>query len=180
VPVALAAIAACAAVLRLALEHRWGAQPQQVPLVIETATATIIAGTSSSPFGELERATGRWLPSLRLIVAVTLTAVAVEALASGSAAAHLPGGNLELVRNLAGLAGIALLSAAVLGGANAWVGPLAYTVLAEYALTAGVTSPWIWPARPPHDPGAAICAAVVFAAGTALITKRGARDSPRE
>jgi hypothetical protein len=66
VPVAVAAIAACAAMLRLGLQHHWGAQAQQVPLVIEAATATIIAASTRSPFGESERATGRWLPYLRL------------------------------------------------------------------------------------------------------------------
>jgi hypothetical protein len=44
----------------------------------------------------------------------------------------------------------------------------------------GWTTPWVWPARPPHDRGAAICAALVFAAGLALITIRGSRDSVRE
>ena len=42
---------------------------------------------------------------------------------------------------------------------------------------AHVTTPWIWPARPPHDVGGALCAAVVFAAGLAVITVRGARES---
>ena len=32
----------------------------------------------------------------------------------------------------------------------------------------------IWPARPPHDVGGALCAAVVFAAGLAAITLCGA------
>jgi hypothetical protein len=62
--------------LRLALEHHWGAHAQQVPLVIETATATIIAATIRSPFGESERATGRWLPYLRLGLALARTAIA--------------------------------------------------------------------------------------------------------
>lgn len=177
---AVVAIAGCAAVLRLALEHRWGTHAQQVPLVIETATATIIAATTVSPFGEVERATGHWLPYLRLTVAVTLTAIALAALASGAESAHLSGGTVELVRNLAGLTGIALISSAVLGGALAWIGPLAYTVIAEYALIAGWTSPWMWPARPPQDWGAATCAATVFVAGAALITTRGARETASE
>ncbi|HLQ53083.1 MAG TPA: hypothetical protein VK162_02295 [Streptosporangiaceae bacterium] len=42
------------------------------------------------------------------------------------------------------------------------------------------TTPWTWPARPAPDLGAAICAAPVFAAGIAVITVRGARDSARE
>jgi hypothetical protein len=175
VPVAVAAIAACAAMLRLALEHHWGAQVQQVPLVIEAATATIIAATTRSPFGESERAAGRWLPYLRLGLALALTAIAVAALAAGSAGAHLAGGSLELLRNVAGLVGIGLLSAPLLG-AYAWVGPIAYAVVAEYALTANWTSPWIWPGRSPHDPPAAIWAALIFVVGVTVIATWGPRD----
>ena len=36
-------------------------------------------------------------------------------------------------------------------------------------------NPWTWPVRPPDDRGAWICAAVVFAAGLAAFTVRGAR-----
>ena len=175
VPVAVAAIAACAAMLRFAVAHHWGAQVQQVPLVIEAATATIIAATTRSPFGESERATGRWLPYLRLGLALALGAIAVAALAAGSAGAHLAGGELELLRNIAGLVGIGLLSAPLLG-AYAWVGPIAYAVVAEYALTANWTSPWIWPGRSPHDPAAAIWAALMFVVGVAVIATRGPRD----
>jgi hypothetical protein len=80
-----------------------------------------------------------------------------------------------LLRNVAGLVGIGLLSAPLLG-AYAWLGPITYAVVAEYALTANWTSPWIWPGRPPHDPAAAIWAALTFAAGVAAITTRGPRD----
>lgn len=51
---------------------------------------------------------------------------------------------------MAGLTGIGLLCAAVLGAPLAWTGPLAYLVLGLY----------------------------VFAAGLAAITLRGARDRP--
>jgi hypothetical protein len=53
-------------------------------------------------------------------------------------------------------------------------------VVTLHALGAAWTTPWIWPARPPHDLGAAFCAALVFAAGITVITVRGARDSARE
>jgi hypothetical protein len=181
VPAALGVLAACGVVLRVALKLHWvqsgSAGAQQLPLLIEAGTAAMIAVTTYSPFGESERATGRWLPWLRLGTAVALAAVAVGALAAGAAAAQLPGGTLDVVRNIAGLTGIGLLSAAVLGGLLAWIGPMAYLVVAEVTLTRPWTSPWIWPARPPHDRGAAICAALVFAAGIAITTLRGARDS---
>jgi hypothetical protein len=45
--------------------------------------------------------------------------------------------------------------------------------------TAGGTSqhdhPRLWPARPLHDLGAAICATLVFTIGMTIITMRGAR-----
>jgi hypothetical protein len=90
-----------------------------------------------------------------------------------------------VLRNVAGLTGIGLLCAAVLGGGLAWAGPLAYMVVAAYELYAAwhggaSTTPWIWPGRPPHDAGAAICAGLVFAAGILVITVGGARDSAGE
>jgi len=181
VPAALGVLAALGAVLWTALHWHWsvagGATAQQlVPLAVETGAAAVIAVATYGPFGEPERATGRWLPYLRLGAAVVLTTAAVGALAVGAVAGYLPGGTLAMLRNLAGLAGTGLLSAAVLGGARAWAGPMAYLLLAEGALTAGWTTPWIWPARPPHDLGAALCAAVVFTAGTAIITMRGGLD----
>jgi hypothetical protein len=43
-----------------------------------------------------------------------------------------------------------------------WTGPMAYWLATESVLAAHWTTAWIWPARPPHDRGAAICAALVF------------------
>jgi hypothetical protein len=68
----------------------------------------------------------------------------------------------------------------VLGAPLAWTGPLTYLVLGLYGLYTdwhppALSTPWIWPARPPHDLGGALCAAAVFAAGLAAITVRGPR-----
>ncbi len=178
----LLALAACAVALRTALH--WipgsGVASRQLPLTIEAGAAAVIGVTTRSPFGEPERATGRWLPFLRLGATMAVAGAAVGALAAGSASAHLGGGSLGMLRDLAGLTGIALLAAALLGGSLAWAGPLAYLVVTLHALGAAWTTPWIWPARPPHDLGAAFCAALVFAAGVTVITVRGARDSARE
>ena len=181
-PVALAVLAACGVVLRAALHWNWvpHPDPQQLPLALEAGTAMVIAVATRSPFGEPERATGRWLPCLRLGTAVALTAAAAGALAAGSAAAGLPDGALAMLRNTAGLAGVALLSAAVLGGSLGWTGPVLYWALSEFAMFLYWQTPWTWAARPPRDHGAALCAAAVFAAGLAVITVRGARDSTRE
>jgi hypothetical protein len=175
-------LAACAVALRTALHWlpRTGVYARQIPLIIEAGAAAVIGVTTRSPFGEPERATGRWLPWLRLAGCVALTGIAVGVLAAGAAAAHLDGGTVGLLRDTAGFTGIALLTAAAAGGSLAWIGPVAYLAVTLAALEGHWTTPWTWPARPPHDRGAAICAALVFAAGVAVITVRGARDTSRE
>jgi hypothetical protein len=186
VPATLAAIAACALGLRIALTGHWDTYGAlQLPLVFETAAAIAIILTAASPFGEPERTTGRWLPYLRLAATLALTAVAVGALAAAGAGAHLAGGTLDVLRNLAGITGIGLLCAAAIGAGLAWIGPAAYLLLGAYALYTqwhhpALTTPWLWPARAPHDLGAAIGAGLVFAAGVAVIAVRGARDPAGE
>jgi len=184
-PVALALLAGLGALLWVALHWHWNvaggpAAQMMFPLVTEAGAAAVIAATTYGPFGEPERATGRWLPYLRLGAAVALTAAAIGALALGSTGGGLPGGFATMARNVAGMTGVGLLCAIVLGGMLAWTGPVAYWMLAEAALANGLTTPWIWPARPPADRGAAICAYLVFAAGLALITVRGVRESARD
>lgn len=162
------------------LEWHWvpssGPLTQQLPVLPEAGTAAAIAVSTYSPIGEPERATGRWLPYLRFGTAVALTAIAVALLSGGASAAHLPGASLDIVRNVAGIAGIGLLSGAVIGGALAWIGPMAYLVLSEFAIMNTWRTPWIWPARPTHDTDAAMCAALFFVAGVVILAARGARQ----
>jgi hypothetical protein len=186
VPVALAAIALCAVGLRIALHWPWDSYGAlQLPLLCEAAAAAVVGVAAGSPLGDPERATGRWLPFLRLGGAVALTAIAAVALAAAGTGAHLAGGTLDVTRNVAGLAGLSLVCAAVLGGGLAWTAPLGYLMAGLYALYSdwhgpAITTPWLWPGRPPHDAGAAICAGLVLAAGLAAITARGARDPAGE
>jgi hypothetical protein len=184
IPAALGLQAALGVLLYIALDHHWsiaGGRGVQmlIPLTIETGAAAVIAVSTYGPFGDPERATGRWLPWLRLAAALALTAAAVGALAGGAAGGLLPGGTLALLRYLAGVTGLGLLTAVVLGGAFGWVGPIAYLLITEVALTGDPTTPWIWAARPTHDRGAALCAGLVFAAGTAAATMLGARQAGR-
>ena len=180
VPVALALLLAIGALLWCALHWRWNmaggaAAHQLIPLTVEFGAAGVAAVSTYGPFGEAERATGRWLPYLRLGAAVLVTAAAFGFLAAGATGGQLPGGTGALLRNLAGMAGLGLLSAAALGGAFGWTGPMAYLLITEIALTGQPTTPWVWAARPPGDLGAALCAAAVFAAGVAAVTVLGAR-----
>ena len=182
VPAALGLLAALGVLLWVALHYHWNiaggpAARMFIPLTIEAAAAAVVAVGMYGPFGELEHATGRWLPWLRLTAAVALTAAAFGALAAGATGGNLPGGSVALLRNIAGITGLGLLAAVVLGGMLAWAGPLAYLLVTEVALAGSPTTPWVWPARPPHDLGGALCAAGVFAAGAVLIAVRGPRES---
>ena len=184
VPFAVLAVAACAIGLRIALLRHWDAYGAlQLPLVFEVAAAVSVVATAASPFGEPERVAGRWLPYLRLGVTAALTAAAIGLLCAASVGGHLSGGSLDVLRNVAGVTGIGLLCAAALGGGLSWTGPTGYLVAAVYALYTqwhppALTTPWLWPARPPHDLGGAICAGLVFTCGAAVVTVRGARDRP--
>jgi hypothetical protein len=196
VPAALGLIAGLAVLLWASLRWHWNvaggpAAQEFIPLAIEAGVAAVVAVTTYGPFGEPERAAGRWLPCLRLGAALALTAAAFGALAAGAAAgatgatagaaaSGLAGGTLAMLRNLAGIVGTGLLTAAAAGGAFGWVGPMAYLLVTEVALTGTTTTPWVWPAHPAPDRGAAICASLVYAAGVAVITVRGTRNSGRD
>ena len=184
-PGALLLLAGFGVLLWAALFWHWNvaggaAAAMAIPLTVQAGVAAVIAVACSGPFGEPERATGRWLPYLRLGAVVALTAAAAGALAAGATGGSLPGGDLALLRNVAGITGTGLVAAAALGGLLAWAGPMAYLVLTESMLAAGRTSPWVWPTLPPHDRGAALSAVGVFAAGAALVMLRGPRESARD
>ncbi len=186
-PATVGVIAASAVALRIALTaahwDTYGAL--QLPLVFEAVAAAAITVSTASPFGEPERVAGRWLPVLRLAAALALTGLAAGLLAAAGAGAHLAGGALDVLRNVAGVTGLGLLGAAVLGGGLAWTGPVAYLLAGLYALYTqwhppALHTPWLWPARPPHDLGGAVCAGLVFLAGLAVTAVRGARDPAGE
>jgi hypothetical protein len=179
VPAGIVALAVCGALLHAALHWHWafksGPYAQQVPLIIEAGTAAVIAVTAHSPFGETERAAGRWLPYLRLLTAAGMCGLAIGLLQLGAAGENLNGGILVLARNITGFTGIGLACSLVTGGLLAWTLPLGYMLLCQYALLEAWRAPWTWPGRPPADRGAWICACAVFAAGLLVFTVRGPR-----
>src|SRR5260370_9480262 len=68
VPASLLALALVAAALRIVLHWTPAAGSYSVtfPLIAAAAAACVISMTTRSPIREPERATGRWLPLLRL------------------------------------------------------------------------------------------------------------------
>jgi hypothetical protein len=179
VPAGILAIAACGTALRAALHWHWtftsGPYAQQVPLIIEAGAAALIAMTAHSPFGEAERAAGRWLPWLRLCTAAGMCAVAIGLLQLSVIGAGLIEGFPVLARNVLGITGLGLTCSLVTGGLLAWTLPMGYMVFCQYALLEAWKAPWTWPARPPADRGAWICAALSCAAGLWLFAVRGPR-----
>ena len=154
----------------------------QLPLIAEAGCAAVIAVTAGSPFGEPERATGRWLPFLRLGGGRPAHRAGGRRCSPPPGRPPLSGGFLDVLRNMAGLTGLGLLCAVLLGGPLAWTGPLAYLLVSVYALYTdwhppALSTPWLWPARPPHDVGGALCAALVFGAGLVAFAIRGAREN---
>jgi hypothetical protein len=179
VPAGILALAVCGGVLRAALHWHWafnsGPYAQQIPMIIEAGAAAVIAVTAHGPFGETERATGRWLPYLRLFAAAGMCGLAIALLQLGAAGESLNEGVLVLARNVIGITGIGLLCSLVTGGLLAWTLPMAYLAFCQYALLQAWTAPSTWPVRPPADRGAWIYASAVFAAGLLLFTIRGPR-----
>jgi hypothetical protein len=179
VPAAVLALAVCGTLLRVALHWHWafnsGPYAQQVPMVIEAGAAAVIAVTAHSPFGETERATGRWLPYLRLLAAIGLTGLAILALQLGVVGENLNDGIGVLARNVIGFTGLGLTCSLITGGLLAWTLPIGYMTFCQYALLDSWTASWTWPVRPTADRGAWICASLVFAVGLLLFTVRGPR-----
>ncbi len=190
-PAALAALLACGAATWASLQYHWGLgtgnAADELPMILEGCAAGIIAVTTHSPFGEPERVTGRRLALLQASLVLALCGAAIGFFALGAAVAYRPragvylaGGILPVVRNILGMTGIGLIFCLVTGALIAWVGPLAFSAVSEFALIANYSAPLAWPARPPTDRGGWIAAMVVFAAGLTAFTIRGPRVRPTD
>jgi hypothetical protein len=184
VPAGIVALAVCGVVLRAALHWDWasntGSDPQQLPMIVEAGAAAVIAVTTHGPFGEVERATGWWLPPMRLLAAVGMCGLAILALQLGVVGESLNDGILVLARNVIGFAGLGLACSLVTGGLLAWVLPLGYMAFCQYALIEAWSAPWTWPARPPADRGGWIAAMTVLAVALLAYTLRGPRTRPSD
>lgn len=142
-----------------------------LPLVLMVGCAALIAASARSPFGDPERATFP-LPRLRLTHLLALVALAVAVVG----AARVGDDPVAGMRDVAGLTGLALLTAPVIGAALAWIAPLAYAIYCGGPLDVHQVDLWSWPALPGTDGTAALIAVALLAAGVATVTAVGARD----
>ena len=173
-PLALTLITAIAAVLRLMQPWATGPGPfaGTLPLALATGAAAIIAASTQSPFADPEHAT--WpAPRLRLIhvAAFVLAAAGLLGLAR---LGHDP---FAAIRNLAGLTGLALITATLISAPLAWITPLAYVFYCGGAIDGQIVNLWSWPALPSTNHSATVIALLLLSGGTLAITRFGARDS---
>lgn len=150
----------------------------QVPVMVGAAAAAVIVlgSTLSSQAGEIEAATPRAWPRWRAGHALGAVVVVVTILAPALPVADFGAG--ALLRNAVGLWGLALVAAAVLGGALAWTLPLGY-VLAVY-LGAGLATGhgqqvWAFVMAPAKESAALLTALTLLAIGTGVWALRSHR-----
>lgn len=172
-PVVLLLLAATAGLLRAVKPWTEGGSEfaQLLPLVVTVAAAALIAASTRSPFGDPERATHP-LPRLRLTHALILVALTVGVLGL----ARIGDDPLATMRNVAGLTGLALITAPLIGAALAWIAPLAYVIYCGGPMDVHQVGPWSWPALPSTDSTATLIALLLLAFGLAVCTAVGARD----
>ena len=151
------------------------------------AVACVVGASAGSPFDEAERVTARPLSPLRLGHLVGLLLCSAFFLSVALLAFDLEGARpayplLVLLRNLAGLVGLALLAAGVAGARLSWVPPfalaLAYLTLA--GSSSGVLSSWAMGSRHGlHGPSWAVALASLIA-GLAVVCLYGVREPAGE
>jgi hypothetical protein len=159
------------------------------PVIAVSLTAPVIlfavaaaGGTLGGADEELERTAARpWVPRRAAHLLLALGAVALLVLAAELTGTSFGAARL-VVRDAAGLLGLAALGAAGLGSTRAWFAPLTWTLLAV-ALQGGEGSLLqiaTWPVQPATSRTAAVTAAVLALAGGVAYAVRGARARPAD
>jgi hypothetical protein len=173
-------LAATAAVLRASqpVTKGSGVFPELTLMLLTLAGAAVIAAATRNPFGEAEHTASSPLTTLRLTHLLIATGAATAATAAAAWTASYATSAPVLVRNLAGLTGIALLTAAVLGAHLAWTVPLGYVMYCGDELDAQAYRLWTWPILPAGNHAAAALAVGLLAAGITVATIAGARSRP--
>ncbi|GAA0800728.1 hypothetical protein [Spirilliplanes yamanashiensis] len=142
------------------------------------AAATTLGGADE----DLERtAARRWPPRRALHLLAALSAVLLLVVAAELTATSFAGPRIVL-RDAAGLLGLAALGAVASGASRAWFGPVAWA-LAAIALRGGESTAMqvvTWPVQPETSRAATVTAAVLAVAGGVAYAVRGARARPAD
>lgn len=146
-----------------------------MPLVVLPLLPAVVIGASvRSPFGDTELSVSYSLPSLRFGHLAGLLLIGGMSLA-GAASGWNPGEiGWELIRNLAGYTGLALIGARMLGSGICWVVPLGYGVA---ALLLDPKSRLAWPGQLPNDWWSVAIAGALVVVGLLAVTLQRSLDS---
>ena len=179
------ALLSCAAGLWLLLQPSAGSGRSLVPVLLfaPLVVACVVGASTHSPFGEMERTVAHPLPALRFGHATGLLLFAAVALCLGALAWGQEHAALVLVRNLAGLSGMALLSACPLGARLSWGPPFAFIAIAPFVGRGKGGAQWAWWAwvdRPVTDGLPWAIVLTLLAAGLAASCLYGARNQAGE
>lgn len=149
-----------------------------LPLIVIPLLPAVVIGVSTrSPFGDTELSVSRSLPLLRFIHLAGLLTGGVIALALAANAWIFDSIEWELVRNLAGYTGLALIGARLLGSGLSWVVPLGYGVIAFMLTATDPKSRWAWPGEWPLDRWSVTVAMVLIVVGLLTVTLQAERDT---
>ncbi len=153
-------------------------------LIFAALLAACVAGVSTySPFGEVEHVSSFPLSALRFghlagLLACAALAFLIVALLWGQDFAAL-----LLLRDLAGLSGLAFFTAFMLGGRLSWTLPFAFVAIIPLVGDGSGERKWAWWAwvdQPAGDSLSWTLATVSLVLGLGLVCLRGAADTLRE
>ncbi|SEO66005.1 hypothetical protein [Amycolatopsis saalfeldensis] len=175
VPASLLALVICTVGIRLASGSQWSAF--FATLTLAAAVAVAATGLSGQDI-ELDRTAGfNWLPRRLghlLLIGVLAGGVLLVVQAPGDTQVAAS----VVLRDGAGLLGLAGLAATLLGGQFGWTFPLLWTVVALFVPSPdpkAVSGAVAWPLLPAEASVSWWMAGILFGAGTAVYTLAGAR-----
>lgn len=150
-----------------------------IPVVLLTPliSASVISAGMDSPIGELEQTVSRPVSLLRGIHLVIIASVRSASVLGVATVWDHPDSELMLLRNLAELNGIALISAWIVGGRRSWIPPMMFAVLSllfGYG-SDGEIATWAWPIQPATEDSAGWFALALLAVGLTIAIWRGSR-----
>lgn len=136
----------------------------------------LLGVVTPSPFAELERTASRTLFDLRAFQLGGLFLIAAAGLLAATWAWPEPDSSELIARNLSGFAGLSLLTAVVVEGRLAWIGPIIYGFGIFSFVSHRSSEAWAWAASPAGEERAIALAVILFVASLVLVSRFGARE----
>jgi cytochrome bd-type quinol oxidase subunit 2 len=148
--------------------------------VLPLACACFIGIAARSSFGHFEQAVARSRPALCVTVLTLLLVLSAAAVGVATRGLPAPVSAAAAVRNLIGLTGLCLLTAAVTGSRTSWVLPCCYVVTVLSLGTGPDDGLWAWILRPDDDFVALYVALALHLVGLTALALRGAPEPAQE